>query len=164
MDLVLRTYCGCCVIKRNQTIYAILIICLQMVKWLQVFLFYTNWSFEHFSLIYSLSNGPKHCYVIPIIQFRHTLHEFKVLLFSPNYSMLHFSFVMHTVKWFRVFLCITNNSMKHQSFAYAELNDKTVLFLTIKFNISHLFALSLNYKQFYLTHRKDTIRCYDTGP
>ena len=32
-------------------------------------------------------------------------------------------------------------------------NDKTILFLTIQFNISHLFALSLNVKKFYLTYR-----------
>ena len=56
---------------------------------------------------------------------------------------------------FQVLLCITNNSIKHQSFAYIQLNDQTVLFQTIQFSISHLFALSLNVKQFYLTHRQD---------
>ena len=55
---------------------------------------------------------------------------------------------------------ITNNSIKSQSFVYTHLNDQTVLFITIQFSISHLFALSLNVKQFYLTHRKDPIRCY----
>ena len=50
-------------------------------------------------------------------------------------------------------LCITNNSIKHQSFDYIQLDDQTVLFLTSQFGISHLFALSLNVKQFYLTHR-----------
>ena len=47
---------------------------------------------------------------------------------------------MHTVKWFQVLLCITSNSIEYQSFAYAQLNDKTVLFLTIQFSISHLLA------------------------
>ena len=47
----------------------------------------------------------------------------------------------------------TNNSIKHQSFVYTELNDQTVLFQTIQFSISHLFALSLNVKKFYVTHR-----------
>ena len=48
-------------------------------------------------------------------------------------------------------LCITNNSIKHHSFVYAQLNDQTHLFLTIQSSISHLFALTLNVKQFYLT-------------
>ena len=61
------------------------------------------------------------------------------------------------VKWFQVLLCITKNSMKHHSFVYRQLNDQIVLFQAIQFNISHLFALSLNVKvhslnvkQFYL--------------
>ncbi len=41
------------------------------------------------------------------------------------------------------------NSIKHQSFVYTQLNDETVLFQTIKFSVSHLFALCLNVKQFY---------------
>ena len=36
---------------------------------------------------------------------------------------------------------------------YPLLKDQTVLFQTIQFSISHLFALSLNVKQFYLTRR-----------
>ena len=46
-------------------------------------------------------------------------------------------------------LCITNNAIKHQSFVYTQLNNQTVLFQTIQFSINHLFALSLNIKQFY---------------
>ena len=61
--------------------------------------------------------------------------------------------LFHTVKWFQVLLCITNNSYKHQSFVYTQLNDQTILFLTIQFSVSDLFALSLDVKQFYLTHR-----------
>ena len=45
---------------------------------------------------------------------------------------------------------IANNSIKHQSFVYTQLNDQ---FLTIQFSISHLFTLTLNAKQFYLTYR-----------
>ena len=48
---------------------------------------------------------------------------------------------------------ITNNSIKHQLFVYTQLNGQTVLFPTIQFSISHLFAYSLNLKEFYLTHR-----------
>ena len=44
-------------------------------------------------------------------------------------------------------------SIKHVSFVYTQLNGQTVLFQTIQFNIRHLFALSLNVKQFYLTHK-----------
>ena len=57
-------------------------------------------------------------------------------------------------------LCITNNSIKHHSFVYTQLNDQTVLFQTIPCSISHLFALSLNVKQFCLTHWLDFIKCY----
>ena len=59
---------------------------------------------------------------------------------------------------------VTNNSIKHHSFVYRQLNDQTVLFLTIQFNISHLFALSLNVKKFYWTHRLDSSRCYLSDP
>ena len=45
---------------------------------------------------------------------------------------------VNKVEWFQVLLCITNNSIKHQSFVYTQLNDQTVLFQTIQFNISHV--------------------------
>ena len=33
-----------------------------------------------------------------------------------------------------------------------------------QFNLAcHLFALSLNFKEFYLTHRLDPIKCYNSG-
>ena len=38
-----------------------------------------------------------------------------------------------------------------------------VFFLTIQFSMSHLYTLSLNVKQFYLTHRSDPIKCYHFG-
>ena len=47
---------------------------------------------------------------------------------------------------------IANHSIKNQSFVYTKLNDQTVQFQIIQFSINHLFALSLNVKQFYLTH------------
>ena len=47
--------------------------------------------------------------------------------------------------------CITNNSIKHHSFFHTV--KWSVLFLTIQFIISHLFAPSLNVKHSYLTHR-----------
>ena len=62
-----------------------------------------------------------------------------------------------------MFLCITNNSIKHRSFVYTQLNDQTVLFQTIRFCISHFFALSLNAQQLYLSYRYDSIRCNRPG-
>ena len=44
---------------------------------------------------------------------------------------------------------ISNKSIKYESFVYTQLNEQTVLFLTIQFSISHVFSLSLNVKQFY---------------
>ena len=60
---------------------------------------------------------------------------------------------LHTMKWLQVLLFNTNNSIWHQSFISTWLKDQTVLFLTIQFCISHLFAHSLNVKQFFLTHK-----------
>ena len=48
-------------------------------------------------------------------------------------------------------LDMNNNSSRDQSFVWTQSNDQTVLFLTIQFNRNHLFALSLNVKEFYLT-------------
>ena len=59
---------------------------------------------------------------------------------------------------------ITKNSIKHQSFLYTQLNDQTILFQTSQFRLSYLLALSLNVKQFYLTHWKDSIRSCHSGP
>ena len=36
---------------------------------------------------------------------------------------------------------------------YIQLNDQTLLFQTMQFSIIHLFAHSLNVKEFYLIHR-----------
>ena len=56
--------------------------------------------------------------------------------------------LVNKVKWFQVLLRITNNSIKRQLFLYTQLNDETILFLTIQFSISHLFALCLNDQAF----------------
>ena len=66
---------------------------------------------------------------------------------------------VNKVKWFFVLLykqlsnTITNNSIRYQLFVYAQINDQTVLFLTIQFSMSHLFDHILNVKQFYLIHK-----------
>ena len=58
------------------------------------------------------------------------------------------------VKWFQVLLYISNNSIRHQSFVYTQLNDQTVLFLTIQVICLHTIIL---------THRFDPISCYHSG-
>ena len=57
------------------------------------------------------------------------------------------------MKLFPVLLCLTNNLNKHKSVVNTQLNEEKVLFQTIQFSISHLYTLSLNAKQFYLTYR-----------
>ena len=58
-----------------------------------------------------------------------------MLLFNTNNSIQHYSSI-----------CTQLNGFKYQSFVYIQLNDQTVLFQTIQFSISHLFAHSLNVK------------------
>ena len=116
------------------------------VKWLRVLLFNTN-SVQNF--ICTQSNGSKYCYVIPIIQFRHPGKEFYVLLFSTNNS-IH---ILLTI-------CITNNSIR-QSFVYTQLNGQTVLFLTIQFSISHLFA---QFAPFQMNPSAMAMKKYSTFP
>ena len=84
-------------------------------------------------------------------------------LFNAKYCFYIYTryiWFVNKVKQFQVLLYITNNLIKHKSFVYIQLNDQTLLFLTIPFIISHFFALNLNVKQFYLTHSRDSIRCY----
>ena len=80
----------------------------------------------------------------------HTLKWLQVLLFNPNYSIQRY----HS--------CALG-SIKHNSFVYILLNDHTVLFLKVQFSINHFLAHSLNVKQFYLTHREDTICAITPG-
>ena len=66
--------------------------------------------------------------------------------------------ILHTGEWFQV--------QKANSFIYTQLNGSKYCYvsLTIQLNTSHLFTHCLNSKQFYLTHREDPTRCYDSGP
>ena len=52
---------------------------------------------KHFvdSTIHSFAHikSSKYCNVIPIIQFRHTVKEFQILLFNTNKSIQHYSFI-----------------------------------------------------------------------
>ena len=78
--------------------------------------------------------------------FTHTeLNSFKYFYLIQIILLIIYSTLiicLHRVEWFQVLLCITNISIKHWSFVYTQLNEPTVLFLTIQFSISHLFALS----------------------
>ena len=76
--------------------------------------------------------------------------------------------------WFvNLFFCTQLNRSKYcyvsltiqlnNFFVYTQLNDQTVLFLTIRYGIHHVFAVGLNVKQFYLTHRLDPTRCCHSG-
>ena len=87
------------------------------------------------------------CFYIYIIWFLNTfcryteLNDWTVLFLTIQFSLSQQSSMVLSI-------AITNTYIKYQSFVYTQLNDQTVLF-----SISHLFALSLNVKQFYLTHR-----------
>ena len=110
------------------------------MKWLQVLLFNTNHSIQHYSFICTQSNGSKYCSVISISQFRHTVKEFQVLLFN------------------------TNNSIQENSFICTQLNGYIHPYLSLTIHLdSHLFTHRLNVRQFYLTHRKDPIMCNHSG-
>ena len=89
--------------------------------------------FISFNTIHALGNSCKYYNVIPIIPFRQPVKEFQVLLLLIS---------LRTDNWFKL-LCITKNSIKHQSFVYTLLNNQTVLFLTIHFNMLPLFAHTL---------------------
>ena len=97
------------------------------------------WFYGTSSILGYLMLNPPHAYLLNMyvnILLKTFLNELKLILF-------------HTVTGFQVLLCITNNSFKNQSFVYTQLNDQAVLFQTIQFSLSHLFALSLIEKQFY---------------
>ena len=53
-------------------------------------------------------------------------------------------------------------AMYHYQFIYTQWNSQTTLFLTIQFNISHLFAHSLNVEQSYFIHMYDCVQHYNT--
>ena len=99
---------------------------------IQVLLFNTNYPIQQYSFICTQSNGFKYCNVIPIFQCKHTSKELKNFYLT---LMILFKITHSFAQLFQVLLCIKNNSIKHQSFFYTQLNDQTVLFLTIQFSI-----------------------------
>ena len=84
-----------------------------------------------------------------------------------KYMICKHILLIRTVKWSNS--SFSNNSIQHklikfnsskycyvsltiQSFIYTQLNDQTLLFQTIQISTSHMFALSINVRRFYLTH------------
>ena len=77
-----------------------------------------------------------------------------LLLFSINHLFALTSMVSNIVIKYS-FICTQQyvlQTFQLKSSVYSQLNGQTVLFLTIWFNVGHLFAHNLNHKQFYLTH------------
>ena len=58
------------------------------MKCLQVLLFNTNYSISILFIYLHSINGSKYCDVLQIIQFRHTVKEFQVLLFNIIYGVV----------------------------------------------------------------------------
>ena len=121
--------------------YLVSIICLHSLKWFQILLS------KVYSFICTQLNGFKHCYIILAIQLKQTVKEFQVLLFNTNNS-IHYSFIRTQLN--RSQYCYVSLTIQLNSHLFT--SGQTVLYLKIQFNISHLFAHSLNIKQFYLTH------------
>ena len=67
-----------------------------------------------------------------------------------NLYLKPFNFALVKVERFQVLLCIMN--LLFIDIYYYQLIDQIVLFQRIQFSMSYLFILSLNIKQFYVTH------------
>ena len=68
-----------------------------------------------------------------------------------------------TVTSFQVLLKNTKIFIQRHSFVYKQINDRTVLFLTIQFSISRFSTHSLNFNKFYLTYRLDPFKFFPPG-
>ena len=103
---------------------------------------------------YSISNAADYLMLNPVFTYILNIWFVNTFYWHTQLNDKQFYFeqfnlaYVNKVKLFQVLLCITNYSIKHQSVVYTQLNDQTILF-----NLSHLFALSLNVQQFYLNHR-----------
>ena len=106
-----------------------------LVCWhlLQVLLFNSNYSISTRFIRFHTINGSKYYYVIPLIQFWHTVKEFQVLLFNPSYSIQHYSLVSAHLNNFKY--CYVSRTFQLNSHFWTQLNNQIVLFLTIQFSI-----------------------------
>ena len=116
----------------RKELHSILIICLQSVKWLQVLLFNTNYSIQHYSFICTFLNCSKYFYVIPILQFQHAVKEFQVLLLSTNNSIQHYSFICTQLNGSKYCYILLTIQLK---ISHSCINDQAVLFQSIQFKI-----------------------------
>ena len=57
------------------------------MKWLQVLILNTNYSIQQYSFSCTQSNGYMYYNIILIIQYRHTVKEFQILLYNTYYSI-----------------------------------------------------------------------------
>ena len=96
-------------------------------------------------------DSSKYCYVSLKIQLNIS-HLFTHSSMTKQFYFKQLKLIEFKFKWFHVLLRITKHSIKYQSYMYAQLDDKTVLFQATQISKSILFALSLNVRQFYLTH------------
>ena len=99
--------------------------------------------------LHTYVNSFNYCNSILIIRL-HSVKWLQVLPFNTNYLIQHLPFVCTQLNgsnycYVSLIIQLNNNHL------FTQLNDQTVLFQTIQFSISHLFAFSLNVKQFYLT-------------
>ena len=74
------------------------------------------------------------------------------MVFNTNYLIHHYPFVCTQLEGSK-YCCVSQTIQLNISHLLIQLNDQIVVFQTIQFSISHLFALGLNVKQYYLTHR-----------
>ena len=135
------------------------------MKWLQELLFNISNSNLHYSFICTQSNGSEYCYVIPIIQFLHTVKQFQVFsnynfIFTQlndskyRYGILIIQF-RHIVKQFQEFLFHTNNSLRYNSFVCTQLNVTKYCYVTLTNLFNVIFLHTVKWSNIYLTHWLD---------
>ncbi len=129
--------------ESDLSFFSLVLLVVQLVFGFGLVLWHINhcWLFNtksRFTCILNIWFVNKFCRYIHL---NHQIVLFLIIQFSMAFGLVCFGWR------------ITYNSFKHQSFVYTQLNDQTILFQTIQFIISHLLALSLNIKYFYMTDR-----------
>ena len=78
------------------------------------------------------------------------MKDLQVLLNNTNNRIQHYSFV--STQLTSASYCYVSSPIQlNINHLFTQLNVQTFLFLTIRFNVSHLFANCLNVKEFYRT-------------
>ena len=78
---------------------------------------------------------------------------FRVLLLNTNNSIQHYSFISTQLNYSK-YCYVSLTIQLNMSFVNTHLNGQAVLFLTIQFNVSHLFAHRLNVQQICFAKKK----------